>query len=67
MKAEELRNLTDEELVEKAAELKRKFFTLRIQVATHQQDNTAALSGAKRDIARAQTVLRERALKASER
>jgi large subunit ribosomal protein L29 len=66
MKAEELRNLTDEELVEKVAELKRKFFTVRFQVATHQQDNTAALTEAKRDIARAQTILRQRTLKASE-
>lgn len=60
MKAQEFRDLTEEELHLKEAELKRKFFTLRFQVAMGQQDNTAALKGAKRDIARVKTVLRER-------
>ena len=60
MKAQELRDLTEEELHQKEAELKRKLFTLRFQVAMGQQDNTAALKEAKRDIARVKTVLRER-------
>jgi large subunit ribosomal protein L29 len=62
MRAEELRDLTDEELREKEAELKRKLFTLRFQVATGQQDNTAALKETKKDIARVKTILREREL-----
>jgi len=62
MKAEELRNLTDEELKEKVAELKRKLFTLRFRVATHQQDNTASLIETRHDIARTLTILHERAL-----
>ena len=62
MKAQELRDLTEEELHQKEAELKRKFFTLRFQVATGQQDNTAALKEARRDIARVKTVLSERQL-----
>jgi large subunit ribosomal protein L29 len=60
MKASELRDLTDEELQQKEAELKRKLFTLRFQVAMGQQDNTAALRETRRDIARVKTVLRER-------
>jgi large subunit ribosomal protein L29 len=60
MKAQELRDLTEEELHQKEAELKRKLFTLRFQVATGQQDNTAALKDTKRDIARVKTVLHER-------
>lgn len=60
MKASELRDLTDEELRQKEAELKRKLFTLRFQVAMGQQDNTAALRETRRDIARVKTVLRER-------
>jgi len=62
MKAEALRELTDEELREKLVELKRKLFTLRFQIATNQQDNTAALRETKRDIARVMTILREREL-----
>lgn len=60
MKAELLRDLTREELEEKVSELGRKLFTLRFQVATHQQDNTAALQATKRDIARAKTILHQR-------
>ncbi|MFQ5793763.1 MAG: 50S ribosomal protein L29 [Candidatus Bipolaricaulia bacterium] len=62
MKTEELRELTDEELHQKEAELKRKLFNLRFQVATEQQENTAALSETRRDIARVKTLLRERTL-----
>jgi len=62
MRADELRDLTDEELLEKEAEFKRKLFTLRFQIATGQQDNTAALKETKRDIARVKTILRERQL-----
>ncbi len=60
MKAQELRDLTEEELHQKESELKRKLFTLRFQVATGQQDNTAALQETRRDIARVKTVMRER-------
>lgn len=59
MRASNLRDLTNGELREKEAELKRKLFNLRFQVATDQQDNTAAISETKRDIARVKTVLRE--------
>ena len=62
MKAQELRDYTDEELREKEAELKRKLFTLRFQIAMGQQDNTAAVKQTKRDIARIKTILREREL-----
>lgn len=62
MTASELRDLTVEELGEKLAEFKRKLFNLRFQVATGQQDNTAALKTTKRDIARVRTVIRERAI-----
>lgn len=62
MKAETLRELTDEELREKLVELKRKLFTLRFQIATGQQENTAALRETRRDIARVMTILREREL-----
>lgn len=62
MKAEVLRELTDEELREKGEELKRKLLNLRFQVTTNRQDNTAALPETKREIARIKTILREREL-----
>lgn len=60
MKGEALRELTLEELQEKEKELKRKLLNLRFQVAMRKQDNTAALTEAKRDIARIKTIIRER-------
>jgi large subunit ribosomal protein L29 len=62
MRAEALRELTDEELGDREGELKRKLFNLRFQVATDRQDNTAALRQARREIARVKTILREREL-----
>ncbi len=62
LKPQELRELTDEELRQKEAELRRKLFTLRFQIKTGQQDNTALLKETKRDIARILTILREREL-----
>lgn len=62
LKSKELRDLTDEELRQQEAELRRKLFTLRFQIATGQQDNTTALKETKRDIARILTILREREL-----
>jgi large subunit ribosomal protein L29 len=60
MKAEELRELTVEELVQKEQELKRKLFNLRFQKATGELDNTAELAKTRKDIARAMTVAREK-------
>lgn len=62
MKPETLREMTTEELQEKLTELRRKLFTLRFQIATDQQENTAALRETRRDIARILTILREREL-----
>lgn len=60
MKPAELRDMTDDELRAKEAELTRKLFNLRFQVATAQQDNTAEITRAKRDLARIKTILREK-------
>ena len=62
MTGAELRDLTVDELHQKLAEIKRKLFNVRFQVTTGQQDNTASMKLAKRDIARIKTVLREREL-----
>jgi large subunit ribosomal protein L29 len=62
MKAREIRDLEDAELARRVAELRKEVFGLRFSVATGELDDTAALGRAKRDLARALTVTREREL-----
>ena len=62
MTAEELRELSSDELVEALAEAKAEAFNLRFQLATNQLDNTARLGEVRRDVARIMTVLREQEL-----
>ena len=62
MKASEIRNFSDEELVQKEKDLKEEYFNLRFQFFTGQLENTARLTFIKRDIARIKTVRRERSI-----
>jgi len=62
VKAEELRELTSEELAQKVADLKEELFNLRFQMATGQLDNPMRLRAVRRDIARVRTIMREREL-----
>jgi large subunit ribosomal protein L29 len=62
MKPSELRDLTDGELKEHLDTARRELFGLRFQHATGELDNTAGLADAKREVARALTVAREREL-----
>ena len=64
MKASEVRELNNEELVAKLADLKKELFNLRLSHATGQLTNPLALANVKKDIAKIKTVLRERELKA---
>ena len=66
MNANELRDLSDAELVEQHDELKEELFNLRFQMATGQLDNPRRLQQVRRDIARVLTVQRERELSAAE-
>jgi large subunit ribosomal protein L29 len=66
MKASELRDLEDGELRKRVAELKKEMFGLRFANATGELDDTAGLSRARRDLARALTVARERELAATQ-
>jgi len=61
MKASELRDLTLDELRAKQEQLRREHFTARVKHATGQLENTAKLRLLRRDIARVETVLREKA------
>jgi large subunit ribosomal protein L29 len=58
----ELRELTDEELIERLRESKEELFNLRFQMATGQMDNNRRLRTVRHDIARIYTVMREREL-----
>jgi len=62
----ELRDLTDDELLDRLAEAKQDIFTLRFQIATGQAENTSLLGIAKRDVARINTILRQREIAAAE-
>jgi large subunit ribosomal protein L29 len=62
VKAGELRELSEEELVERLREAKAELFNLRVQGATGQLDNNRRLQVVRRDIARIYTIMREREL-----
>jgi large subunit ribosomal protein L29 len=62
MKPSELRDLTDAQLQEQIETAKRELFGLRFQHSTGELDNTSSLKRAKRDVARALTIAREREL-----
>ena len=58
----ELRELTDEELIERLRESKEELFNLRFQMATGQLANNRRLRLVRHEIARVYTILREREL-----
>ena len=60
MKASEIRAMTNEELNEKLAELKKELFNLRFQHAINQLENPHRIEDVKRDIARVMTILHEK-------
>jgi large subunit ribosomal protein L29 len=62
MKAVEVHNLEDAQLVELADNARKEVFNLRFQHATGQLENTARLKQAKRDLARALTIARQRGI-----
>jgi large subunit ribosomal protein L29 len=64
MKASDIRDLDGAELTKRLVELRKEVFGLRFSNATGELDDTAGLKRAKRDLARALTVQRERELAA---
>jgi large subunit ribosomal protein L29 len=61
MKAKELRQLSEGELLIKEKDLGEELFNLRFQHATGQLDNVMRIPQVKRDIARVKTILKEKA------
>ena len=60
--AEELRELSTNELKDRLRESKAELFNLRVQSATGQLDNNRRLQTVRREIARIYTIMREREL-----
>ena len=66
MKAQDLRDKTPDHLREELASLKKEAFNLRFQQATGQLESTARMRTVKRDVARVNTILNEKAAAAAE-
>lgn len=62
MKASELRSKSGTELQDELVALLKEQFSLRMQIATQQLNNTAQLGRVRKDIARVRTVMREKAV-----
>jgi len=60
MKAAKWREFTEDELQQKARELNEEIFNLRFQLSMGMAKNPSRLGQARKDLARAQTVLREK-------
>jgi large subunit ribosomal protein L29 len=60
MKAEELRALSDEDLREKVGEIKESIFRMRFKLALGNIDVIRSLREQRKDLARVNTILRER-------
>jgi large subunit ribosomal protein L29 len=62
MKAGQVHDLADDQLVEFVGTARQEVFNLRFQHATGQLENTARLNTAKRDLARGLTVAAQRGI-----
>ena len=65
-KAHELRELTDDVLSDRLSQAKQELWKRRLDLATGQLDNTSEIAKYKREIARLNTLVREREIEAHE-
>jgi large subunit ribosomal protein L29 len=63
MEAKELREMSAEDLVQKRASLREEITHLKLKRATSRLENPMKLKETKRDLARLETILREKALR----
>jgi large subunit ribosomal protein L29 len=61
MKANELRQKNDADLTKELLDLRKAQFSLRMQLATQQLNNSSQLGKVRKDIARIKTIQREKA------
>ena len=64
MKAQDVKQMTDDQLQDKLIELKKEQFNLRFQSATGQVENTARIRQVRRGVAQIKTVQTERSRQA---
>jgi large subunit ribosomal protein L29 len=60
MKADDVRQMTPDQLGDELLKLKKEQFNLRFQRATGQLENTSRVRQVRRDIARVQTIARQK-------
>ena len=63
MQAKDLREMADEELAQKRRDLKEEIFHLKLRKATGRLENAMKLRENRRDLARIETILREKQAK----
>jgi len=66
MRAEEIRDLTNDEIESRLAELAEERFRLRIRSATQTLEDPLRLRALRKDVARLKTILRQRQLAATQ-
>lgn len=62
MKAKDVRSMTDDQLAQHLRKSREELFNLRFQHATGELENTSRLKEVKQEVARGQTIARERGL-----
>ena len=65
MNAQEIRDMSPDQLGDELVKLKKEQFNLRFQRATGQLENTSRIRQVRRDIARIQTIARQKAAQAA--
>ena len=65
-KSAQIRELADTELETRLVEAKQELFNLRFQNVTGQLDNSARIGQVRKDVARIETILRQREIAAAE-
>ena len=67
MKADEMRDMSDDELLDRVNELKESIFRMRFKLALGNNDVVTNLRQQKKDLARVKTLIREREIAAQGR
>jgi large subunit ribosomal protein L29 len=67
MKADKIKNLTDDELRHQEAEMSDQLFKLKFQLNMGQTESLTKLRGLRKDIARVKTIARQRAIAGTEK
>jgi large subunit ribosomal protein L29 len=60
MKSKDLRDLSIQELTAKKVEFKKEIFSVKFQLHTGRLENTARIPSLKKDIARVETIIKEK-------